>query len=269
VKNIGFFISPIGTKESAMRRSTDGLVRAAVRPVLESCEFDVVVAHEISEPGSITMQVIEYLLTAPVVVANLTGLNPNVMYELAVRHAARKPVVIIAEVGTDLPFDIADERAIFYHDDFAGVEEFKPRLAAGVRACLADPQPLNPVYRAGQAAVIRAVEAQTGTSQYVLEQLTLLSDRIADLSRTLRKVVPPEAIGASTHHLRLNGDAAKLDEYLAQLRDGSLGVRPYQYQRYSATSAAVNIAARDPSALESLSAAAAKLGLRLDILEIA
>jgi hypothetical protein len=127
---------------------------------------------------------------------------------------------------------------------------------------------LNPVYRAGQAAVIRAADAQTGTSQYVLEQFTLLADRIADLSRTLRRVVPPEATAASTHHLRVNGDAMKLEEYIAQLRDGSLGVRPHQYQRYSAVSAAVNIATRDQSVLEALSAAAGKLGLRLDILEI-
>lgn len=65
MKNVGFFISPIGTDDSAVRRSTDGLVRAAVRPVLESCNLQAVVAHEISEPGSITMQVIEHLLTAP------------------------------------------------------------------------------------------------------------------------------------------------------------------------------------------------------------
>ena len=269
MKRIGFFISPIGAAESAARRSTDGLVRVAIRPVLEACDLDVVVAHEISEPGSITMQVIEHLLTASVVVANLTGLNPNVMYELAVRHAARRPVLIIAEAGTDLPFDIADERAIFYREDFAGVEELKPRLMAGVKACLANPQPINPVYRAGQAAVVRAAESDTGTVQYVLEQLTLLSDRVAELSRTLRKVVPPEASEAATHHLRLTGDAAAIDEFMARLRDGTLGVRPYQYQRYSSRTAAVNIATRDQSVLETIGGTAERIGVQVDVYQVA
>lgn len=268
VTNVGFFITPIGTSDSSVRRSTDGLTRAAIRPVLESCDLIVVVAHEIAEPGSITMQVIQYLLTARVVIANLTGLNPNVMYELAVRHAAKKPVVIIAEVGTDLPFDIADERAIFYLNDFAGVEELKPRLRAAVKACLADADTSNPVYRAGQATVIRAAETNTSTLRYLVDQLTVLSDRVADVSRILRKVAPPEVTGAATHHLRMTGEQAKLEQFLGQLRNGSLDVTIQQYQRYSTESAAVNITTRDPSVVEALAATAERSGVNVNIFPI-
>lgn len=265
MSNVGFVIAPIGTNDSTIRRSTDGLIRAAVRPVIEACGLEVVVAHEISEPGSITQQVIEQLLTAAVVVANLTGLNPNVMYELAVRHAARKPVILIAEVGTDLPFDIADERALFYVNDMAGVEELKSQLAASINAALLAPPPVNPVYRAAHAELIRSLESGAGETTYVLDQLTLLTDRIAELSRLVRKVTPPDFTAASTHHLRLKGERSAIDAFVAQLRSGILGVQAAQYQRYSRDSAAVNVAVQEDTLLKRVAAAAAALGIHLDI----
>jgi len=265
MSNIGFVIAPIGSHDSTVRRSTEGLVGAAVRPVLEACGLEVVVAHEIAAPGSITQQVIEHLLTAGVVVANLTGLNPNVMYELAVRHAARKPVVLIAAVGTELPFDIADERALFYVDDMAGVAELKEQLAASVKVALLQPPPVNPVYRAAQAELIRSLEAGPGDGSYVIDQLTRLTDRVAELSRLLRRVVPAEMSAPATHHLRLSGARAALDALVAQLRSGMLGVQVVQVQRYTHDSAAVNVTAAKAALLHRVSAAAADLGVGLDV----
>jgi hypothetical protein len=60
----------------------------------------------------ITTQVIRHLIEAPLVVADLTGNNPNVYYELALRHAAAKPLIQLIEEGSALPFDIAGMRTI-------------------------------------------------------------------------------------------------------------------------------------------------------------
>jgi hypothetical protein len=80
---------------------------ATVEPKLR-----VVRADKITQPGMITKQVIEYLLKSRLVVADLSYHNPNVFYELAVRHATGKPVIHIKRTSDPIPFDNKDFRTI-------------------------------------------------------------------------------------------------------------------------------------------------------------
>lgn len=122
-----FIITPIGDDSDPIRRHIDGIIEAAIKPALEN-KYDLVVAHKISEPGSITKQIIKEIYSAKLVIANLTNRNPNVMYELAFRHSLGKPVIMIAEKGTPLPSDIIMQRTIFYQNDAQGVLDLRAQI---------------------------------------------------------------------------------------------------------------------------------------------
>jgi nucleoside 2-deoxyribosyltransferase len=179
-----FVIAPIGDSRTETRRQTDGLLKEAIRPVVEErVGLDVTAAHQMPEAGSITRQVIQRLLEAELVVADLTGLNANVMYELAVRHAKGRPVVPIAQEGTSLPFDITTERTVFYEDSMHGLSELKPKLEEAARAALQDEEPDNPIYRAQQDFQMREASGETEFEDHVLDRLESLESAVRKQSR--------------------------------------------------------------------------------------
>ncbi|NOI28026.1 hypothetical protein [Vibrio coralliilyticus] len=176
-----FIVTPIGGDDSKTRRSADGLLNAVIKPVLDKMGFEVFVAHEIAKPGSITKQVVEHVLYDDLVLANLTELNPNVMYELAIRHCSGSPVVTLAESGTALPFDISDERTLFYNNDMAGAVDLVPRLEKTISEALIEQEPDNPVYRVAQSKVMRDIAQPDDAQSYLLKRLDYIENSINDL----------------------------------------------------------------------------------------
>lgn len=126
-----FIITPIGNDNDSIRRHIDGIIDAAIKSALEP-DYEVVAAHKITETGTITKQIIKEIYQDELAIANLTGINPNVMYELAIRYCLGKPVLTIAEKGTNLPFDVMPERTIFYVNDPQGSLDLKDAIRSYV-----------------------------------------------------------------------------------------------------------------------------------------
>ena len=130
-----FVIAPIGEPDTETRRRSDQILRYVIKPSVETLGYSAKRADEIAEPGIITSQVMQHVVEDDLVVADLTEVNPNVFYELAVRHALRRPFVQIIAENEELPFDVHAQRTIkFDHQDLDSVEEAKRNIQEQVRS---------------------------------------------------------------------------------------------------------------------------------------
>lgn len=130
-----FVIAPIGEEGSETRIRSDQVLKYVITPPVKELGYEPIRADRISKPGMITGQVIEHIVEDPLVIADLTDRNPNVFYELAIRHAIRKPLVQIIRTGEQIPFDIAGMRAISVdHRDLESVDEAKREIKRQVEA---------------------------------------------------------------------------------------------------------------------------------------
>lgn len=107
-----FYVAPIGADDSEIRQHSDLFLGSLVEPALKDFDLRVVRADQIGKPGMITAQVIEHLANARVVIADLSFHNPNVFYEVALRHACRKPIVQLIRLIDPIPFDLDQFRTI-------------------------------------------------------------------------------------------------------------------------------------------------------------
>jgi uncharacterized protein YutE (UPF0331/DUF86 family) len=111
-----FVIAPFGGR-------FDDVYRNLIGPVVIGQGLTPLRADEISNPGFIMEQIRTAIQQARICVADVTGSNPNVLYEIGLAHSGNKPLILIAERGSKVPFDVAHERVIFYEEQLESAEE--------------------------------------------------------------------------------------------------------------------------------------------------
>lgn len=150
-EQICFYLSPIGEEGSEHRHHADLFLGSVVEPALEEFDLRVVRADKIGKPGMITAQIIEYVLKSRLVIADLSYHNPNVFYELCLRHVCRLPTVQIIRRADKIPFDLDQFRTIQLDTTniftmVPNLQTYKAEIATQVRMALKDPDSAdNPV----------------------------------------------------------------------------------------------------------------------------
>ncbi|HRL23952.1 hypothetical protein [Brevundimonas diminuta] len=121
-----FYIAPIGDEGSEPRKHSDLFLGSIVEPALETFGLQVIRADSIDKQGIITRQIIDYIMRSRLVIADLSFHNPNVFYELALRHAIKLPIVQLIRSTDKLPFDVNQMRTISI--DTTDIYSLVPRI---------------------------------------------------------------------------------------------------------------------------------------------
>ncbi len=140
--NRAFVIGPIGDRDapdgSPSRIAYEEGVQVfeeVIRPACTGFGLDAIRADMIATAGEIPEQIFRQLRDCPVVIADLTGANPNVMYELGLRHTTGKVTIQIGEKGR-LPFDVAAIRTIMFKRTDSGLVQARKDLSKALASNL-------------------------------------------------------------------------------------------------------------------------------------
>lgn len=109
-----FVIMPIADCEGYEKGHFAHVYNDIIKPAIEKTEFMAIRADEVKETNLIHLDILKKLIDAPIAVCDLSTRNPNVLFELGIRQAFDKPVVLIQEKGTPKIFDIAPLRYLEY-----------------------------------------------------------------------------------------------------------------------------------------------------------
>ena len=99
-----------------------------LQPILTENGFDVKRADDIDSQRNILQDIVQAIYESDLIVADLTGNNPNVFYELGIAHAFRKPVILSTQSIDDVPFDLRPYRLLLYSTHFSYIKQAEEQL---------------------------------------------------------------------------------------------------------------------------------------------
>lgn len=115
---------------------TDGIEKGLAEA---DSEISYLRVDEDVSAGYIPERIHKYLRASDFIIADITGRNPNVVYELGYAQTLGKPTILICQEAEDIRFGIDGEMTIFYDTSFAGLKTLRSALSSAVNATLDDP----------------------------------------------------------------------------------------------------------------------------------
>jgi hypothetical protein len=175
------------------------VLEEVILPACDAFGIATTRADQIARSGEIPEQIFRLLRDSPLAIADLTGANANVMYELGLRHTTGKLTLQIGERDR-LPFDIAVVRTILFKRTEGGLVEARRKLAQALATGLesgGDPVTATRVWFETSALANTSVDSVADSDDEetgFLEKLADIEEGMESLARALskRRRVRPE-----------------------------------------------------------------------------
>lgn len=203
-----FIVMPFGRTPSEIRWFK-GWYEQVIKPAVIAAEFTPILAATEDNPSAINDEIRTHLACDPMVVVDLGGAtpddipNPNVMYELGIRHAFGLPLVMMAWEGQRLPFDVNNQRAVLSSRDFLEIDPTRKRLEAFIRSAK-EGRFYRPMDAVGREAQIDAATASLGEDSL----LKALAEEIRQIKQGVTK--------PTVSRLRKHANATQIRHFLSK-----------------------------------------------------
>ena len=206
-----FVVSPIGQDGSEIRSNADKLFKYVIKPVCEDCDFDAIRVDQLNDANSITQTILEQLDSADLVIADMTGHNPNVFYEMGYRSRTKKPMIHLKKKGELLPFDVNTIRTLEYDlTDLDSVDEVKNRLKQTIESfnyseTTDDPEEDGPQDNASSAIIPILYQLLDLVTEMKVDIKNFSNDTIGSVKRNMQPTQPQMSPDTAMQMQLMNG----------------------------------------------------------------
>lgn len=169
-------------------------VYSIISDSIESANFAPQLVSDANEIGIIQARIIQNLYNNEIVVVDVSGKNPNVMFELGIRLAFDKPTIIIKDERTNYTFDTAPIEHLNYPSDLryqtiiSFKEKLKSRIIATQKKFLEDKTYSTFLKHFGQFKVAKLEEKEISQSDYILKGIEDLKNEINTLKKSTTEI---------------------------------------------------------------------------------
>jgi tetratricopeptide (TPR) repeat protein len=185
---ICFVIMPYGGSDESAKKRYTGIYQSIIAPAAARAGFRAKRSDLESSPGNIAHDIINELASASMVIADLSSANPNVFFELGIRHAFRKSgTVHIINKEHSIPFDVKNYRAIEYSTELADISTAIDQIYDAIQKREESPERSdNPVHDAIADLPINILAAGDHALREQIKQLQIRIDKLDDMNHKLQ-----------------------------------------------------------------------------------
>lgn len=189
-----FVLMPISGTKSCTEAEWTGIFENMIKPAVTGSRLGFECERAKPRTGAFIKDILEGLNKADLVIADLTDKNPNVCYELGIRHTLKNRTILIAQNMDDVPSDLQSYWVVIYEKDLTGASEFKKKVREILREMQKDPdKPDSPIADFLQLKNIDLIAHEKAANLKKLTALiTELSYNIDVVNRTLNTVKESE-----------------------------------------------------------------------------
>ncbi len=187
-----FVIMPFSTTKSCNKDKWTEIFEYIIKRAVEESGLGYECERSVAERANIIKGILEALNKANVVIADLTDNNPNVFYELGVRHTLTNRTILIAQGEEHIPFDLRPYPVAFYSESPAKIEEFKSDIKKKLEDIETNPERTdNPVadFLKDRNVVLLSSEKKRNLARLtaLLSELSYNIDAVNSILSTVKK----------------------------------------------------------------------------------